>query len=85
MKYRTMINLLATTASYGENAAKWGLDQVFWVALLAGIVGAAIAIVKKSWVGAVLSAVGVGLICYFIKNPTKLVDIGDTLAKIVGW
>ena len=59
----------ASSGNYGQNGANWMLDQIFWVALVAFIVGVVTTII----VGAV--------VCYFIKNPTTLSDIGE---KIMG-
>lgn len=76
--------LAAEGTNFGQNIAKWGLDQIFWIILLVGIAVIAFAFVKKNWVGAGVTLVAVALVCYFIKNPTKLSDLGTTLGKIIG-
>lgn len=76
--------LAAEGANYGQNIAKWGLDQVFWLIILVGIAVIAFAFVKKNWVGAGITLVAVALVCFFIKNPTKLSDLGTTISKIIG-
>jgi hypothetical protein len=81
----SILSTILATADYGKNIANWGFDQLFWVILLAGIAGAAAAAIKKSWVGAALTSVGTALICYFIKNPERLSDIGNTLAQTIGF
>lgn len=78
------IALSTTGPTYGKNLATWGLEQIFWLVLIAGIAVAAGAFVKKSWAGGALSAIGTALVCYFIKNPTKLSEIGTKLAQIIG-
>ena len=80
-----MMPLLSTATNYGENAAKWGLDQLFWLALIAVIGVAVFAFIKKSWVGGIVTMIGGAIVCYFIKNPTKLADLGNELAKIIGF
>lgn len=86
MKYGMYcMTLLSTGAAYGENIAKWGLDQVFWLVLIAGIAGTAIAFIAKKWVPGILTTVGTAIICVFIKNPTKLSDLGEKLANIIGF
>ena len=37
----------ASSGNYGQNGANWMLDQIFWVALVAFIVGAAVMAAKK--------------------------------------
>lgn len=76
--------LAAEGANYGQNIAKWGLEQVLWIIILVGIVVIGFAFVKKNWVGAGITLVAVALVCFFIKNPTKLTDLGTTISKIIG-
>lgn len=76
----------AATIEWGKNIADTGLDNIFWLILLGGIAGAAVlGPIKKSWVAAGITLVATGIICYFIKNPTRISDIGETLANIIGW
>lgn len=71
-------------ANYGKNVATWGLEQIFWIVLLVGLAAAAFAFIKKNWVGALITMAAVAIVCYFIKNPTKLSELGETLGKIIG-
>lgn len=90
MQYKANMMLLAaaeaakTTTNYGKNIADWGLDQIFWLILLIGIAVIAGSFIKKNWVGAGITLVAVAIVCYFIKNPTKLSDLGTTISKIIG-
>ncbi len=55
------------------------LDQIFWVALVAFIVGAVVMAAKKNTIGVVTTILVGAVVCYFIKNPTTLSDIGERL------
>ena len=69
------------SGNYGQNGANWVLDQIFWVALVAFIIGAAVMAAKKQTIGVVTTILVGAVVCYFIKNPTTLSDIGE---KIMG-
>lgn len=84
MKYKLYNGLVAASINYGEKAAKWGLEQAFWVCLLVGGIGLVVSIVKKAWVGAGASLLITAIVCYFLKNPTKISDIGSGLAEMLG-
>ena len=68
----------ASSGNYGQNGANWMLDQIFWVAL---VVGAVVMAAKKNTIGVVTTIIVGAVVCYFIKNPTTLSDIGE---KIMG-
>lgn len=77
-----MIPLTAFASSnYAENAGKWVLDQAFWVILVIGIIGAGTAIIKRAYTAGIITAVAVGVVCFFCKNPDKLSSIGEQLAN----
>ena len=80
-----LIVLATAGADFGKNAATWGLDQFFWLALAAGLIGAAVLAVKKNVVGAGMTAVVTAIVSYFIKNPQKLADLGAMLAEKIGF
>lgn len=71
----------ASSGNYDQNGANWMLDQIFWVALVAFIVGAVVMAAKKNTIGVVTTIIVGAVVCYFIKNPTTLSDIGE---KIMG-
>ena len=71
----------ASSGNYGQNGANWMLDHIFWVALVAFIVGAVVMAAKKNTIGVVTTIIVGAVVCYFIKNPTTLSDIGE---KIMG-
>lgn len=76
-----MIPLTVYASNYAENAGKWVLDQAFWVILVIGIIGAGTAIVKRAYTAGVITAIAVGVVCYFCKNPEKLSSIGEQLSQ----
>ena len=62
----------ASSGNYGQNGANWMLDQIFWAVVMAA---------KKNTIGVVTTIIVGAVVCYFIKNPTTLSDIGE---KIMG-
>ena len=71
------------SGNYGQNGANWVLDQIFWVALVAFIIGAAVVAAKKQTIGVVTTILVGAVVCYFIKNPTTLSDIGEKIMDVV--
>ena len=71
------------SGTYGQNGANWVLDQIFWVALVAFIIGAAVMAAKKQTIGVVTTILVGAVVCYFIKNPTTLSDIGEKIMGVV--
>ena len=71
------------SGNYGQNGANWVLDQIFWVALVAFIIGAAVMAAKKQTIGVVTTILVGAVVCNIIKNPTTLTDIGDKIMGVV--
>lgn len=71
------------SGNYGQNGANWVLDQIFWVALVAFIIGAVVMAAKKQTIGVVTTILVGAVVCYFIKNPTTLSDIGEKIMDVV--
>lgn len=71
------------SGNYGQNGANWVLEQIFWVALVAFIIGAAVMAAKKQTIGVVTTILVGAVVCYFIKNPTTLSDIGEKIMDVV--
>jgi len=71
-------------ANYGENFGKWGLEQCFWVVLFLGLAAAGALIVKKNFVNAGVTVVVVAIVCFLLKNPTKVSALGTAIANILG-
>lgn len=72
-------NGIMVSANYGQNAANWALDQAFWVILAVVIVVAAAAAMKKNNIGAIVTLVVGAIVLFFVKNPTKISEIGDSI------
>ena len=68
----------ASSGNYGQNGANWMLDQIFWVALVAFIVGAVVMAATKKTIGVVAPIIVGAVVCSFIKNTTTLSAIGET-------
>lgn len=76
-------NGFIVSANYGQNAANWMLDQVFWIALVAIIITVAALAAKRNNVAAISVLIVGAVVLYFIKNPTKLSDIGNSIMSNV--
>jgi len=81
----TNFNVAYANTNFGQNIGKWGLDQLFWIALLGVIAILITAIVKKNIVGAITTLILGGILLYFIKTPTAIETIGKNLAKVFGF
>lgn len=76
-------NGILLTAAYGQNAANWLLEQLFWVALVVFAVGIIAMAAKKNLTGALVLFLVGALVLAFIKNPTLMSDTGNKIADIV--
>lgn len=70
-------------ANYGEKAGNWILDQLFWVGLVVMAVILISCLLKRAWVGALITAVAGAVILVFIKNPQLLSNIGQNIVDNV--
>lgn len=79
------MTMVAYAANYAENAAKWGLDQAFWIVVIIAI-GVAISAWMKHATGTMIVTILIGgLLAYLCKNPEKVTEIGTALgSKIFG-
>ena len=69
------------SGNYGQNGANWVLDQIFWAALAIFVIVALVMAAKRNMIGVLTTFIVGSIICYFIKYPTTLSDIGE---KIMG-
>lgn len=77
--------LVLADTNYGENAGKWVLEQLFWAAVVVVAIALIGCLLKRAFAaGGIVVVVG-GLVCYFIKNPTKINSIGGSLGKVIGF
>ena len=77
------MTMVAYASNYAENAAKWGLDQLFWIVLAVTAFALVGAIVRKSTSTMIISLVVGGVVAYFCKNPEKISSIGETIGGAI--
>ncbi|SFS08043.1 TcpD family membrane protein [Anaeromicropila populeti] len=79
----TAVVAATTATNYGKNAGEWATEQLFWVGIIAVVIVLVGCLLKRSYVGSIITVVAGGIILYFIRNPEKISDIGESLWKIV--
>lgn len=72
------------SANYGQSTANWFLEQVFWIALVIVILAVLALAAKRNFTAALTTAVVGAIVVFFIKNPTKLEDIGNAIMNAIG-
>lgn len=72
------------TNTYAEAGAKWVLDGIFWLVLVAGIFGAGMSAIKRNATAAVGIIIATALICVVCQNPETISNIGSVLKGILG-
>lgn len=77
------MTMIAFAANYAENAAKWGLDQAFWIVILITVIVAIGAWLRHATSAMVISVVVGGILAFFCKNPEKVTEIGNALAQTI--
>lgn len=77
-------NAVLASASYGQNASSWFLEQMFWIVLVAVVIVVATLAAKRNFVGALTTALVGSVVVYFVKNPTKLEEIGNSIMNAIG-
>lgn len=83
--YCSNMIFVAAGTNYGETIGKWILEQLFWVAIVVIIIALVGCLLKRAYAaGGIIILVG-AIVCYFIKNPTKLSTIGDSLGNTFGF
>lgn len=73
----------ASSGNYGQNGANWVLDQIFWAALAIFVIVALVMAAKRNMIGVLTTFIVGSIICYFIKYPTTLSDIGEKIMSVV--
>lgn len=71
------------SGNYGQNGANWVLDQIFWAALAIFVIVALVMAAKRNMIGVLTTFIVGSIICYFIKHPTTLSDIGEKIMSVV--
>ena len=70
-------------ANYAERGGKWLLDQLFWVDIIAVIIIFIKNLIARNTVASITTFIVGGLVCYFIKNPETIGEMGNTVASII--
>lgn len=73
----------ASDANYAERGGKWLLDQLFWVAIIAVVFIFIKNLIARNTVASVTTFIVGGLICFFIKSPETIGEIGNTIASVI--
>ena len=71
------------STNFGENIGNWFLDQIYWIALIIVAIGLIGSLIKKAWIGAIISAIGGAIVIAIIVAPEILKTIGENLLNIV--
>ena len=71
------------SGNYGQNGANWVLDKIFWAALAIFVIVALVMAAKRNMIGVLTTFIVGSIICYFIKYPTTLSDIGEKIMSVV--
>ena len=71
------------SGNYGQNGANWVLDQIFWAALAIFVIVALVMAAMRNMIGVLTTFIVGSIICYFIKYPTTLSDIGEKIMSVV--
>ncbi len=71
----------SNAANLGEKAAKWGLDQLFWLGIVAIGIVVIMCLVKRAWIQAFVVLIVGGVLLYVIKTPDVLTKIGESIGN----
>lgn len=74
---------VAYAVDYGKKASDVATDQLFYVALILIAVALIGTLIKRNYIGALSVIIGGGIVVYFIKNPEKIANIGESIAKLI--
>lgn len=69
--------------AWGENAAKFVLGQMYWIALGFTLYFCLQMLPSRAWLRMLGVAVGGGIIAFTMKNPEILGDIGTKIMAVV--
>lgn len=68
---------------YGQNIGNWVTQQAFYIALAAVVIILIPMIMRKAWVPVATTVVLAAIVLFIIKDPARLVAIGDALFGIL--
>lgn len=75
--------IFEVSSEWGENIQNWVKKEAFALALVAVIIIIIPMIISKAWAKLFTALIAAGIGLYFVGNPEKLRDIGETIFKIV--
>ena len=70
-------------ANYGENAGRWVLDQIFWIALIATVIVLVKLLLARNFIAMLISGVACAIALVIIREPQQLETIGKTIWSLV--
>jgi len=79
----TVQTVLATN-TYAKNGATWVLDGIFWLAIVLGIFGAAMAGIKRNFAVMLGIVVVTAIVCVLCGAPEILKTLGEEIKNILG-
>lgn len=75
--------VFADPSNAGQNFSSWGLEQIWYVALLIMAVVILKFVIKKAWVPLAVFVVIGGIVLVLIKTPDKILSIGTSIFNII--
>ncbi|WP_047980631.1 TcpD family membrane protein [Ornithinibacillus contaminans] len=66
-----------------EGVFQFGKEQGQYAIMLVAIVAFIFFLVKRAWIGMIVSLVGIALVSVFIINPELIFGIGETIAQMI--
>lgn len=78
-----MTTVAFAATNYGENAARWGADQLFWIVVVITLAVMANQAMRRSITGCLGSLAIGGMVAYFCKAPEKIITIGEVIGNTV--
>lgn len=74
---------VACATNYGQNAANVIFDNLFWVALIVIAFVVIRLFMSSNTVGMIITIIVGGVICFLLKNPTVIGDVGNNIGNVI--
>lgn len=74
---------ISFAADYAKNGAKWLLEQISWVVIVAVVIILLKNLVARNTVASITTVIVGGIIIFFTVNPEILKTMGTTIANII--
>lgn len=69
--------------NYGKNAASVITDNLFWIAIVVVLIAVVGCAAKKNWIAALTTFIGGSVVCFFVKNPEQIANIGEAIGNAI--